>query len=155
MKFQELSDKQWKFVNSTSSATLRIKLPRNLIDSKSSGNDTNFTVLADTPIMHDMKNTNFNETQTSSNARTLLIRLPFYGYSTDGNWDVEIIGTKIVTAQIDVQSPLKQFNSGIAANNVTCKQDLELLFKAEDGSPACVKPSSIQKLVDWGWAKRV
>jgi len=139
-------------VNSTSPATLRIMLPRNLIDSKSSGNDTIFTVLADTPIMHDMKNANFNETQTSSNARTLLIQLPFYGYSTDGNWDVEIIGTKIVPASpIGVPPPLKQFNSGITANNVICNEGFKLIFKAEDGSPACVKPTTAQKLIEYHW----
>lgn len=35
-------------------------------------------------------------------------------------------------------SPLKQFNLGIKAKDVTCKEGLYLIIKAEDGSPACV-----------------
>ncbi|MGI0073685.1 MAG: hypothetical protein ACREA3_07735 [Nitrosotalea sp.] len=138
-------------VNSTSSATLRIKLPRNLIDSKSNGRDANFTVLADTPIMHDMKNANFNQVQTNSNSRTLLIQLPFYGYSTDGNWDVKIIGTNIAYTQTYVQPPLKQVKSGIQSKDVQCLQGLQLIIKTEDGSPACVIPQTAQKLVERGW----
>jgi hypothetical protein len=48
-------------------------------------------------------------------------------------------------------SPLKQFKSGIAAQDVKCKQDLQLIIKAENGSPACVKPTSIKKLVSLQW----
>ncbi|MGI0088668.1 MAG: hypothetical protein ACREBI_12030 [Nitrosotalea sp.] len=47
--------------------------------------------------------------------------------------------------------PLKQFKSGIVANNVSCRQELELVIKAEDGSPACVKPGTAIKLVARGW----
>src|SRR5579885_2851618 len=52
-----------------------------------------------------------------------------------------------------VASPLEQLRSGIAASNIQCRQDLELIFKATDNSPACVKPSTVTKLVVWGWAK--
>ena len=48
---------------------------------------------------------------------------------------------------------LKQFESGIPAKDVVCNQSLELIFKAEDGSPACVKPDTATKLVEQGWAK--
>ena len=50
-------------------------------------------------------------------------------------------------------SPLTQFKSGIAANNVKCQQGLQLVIKAENGNPACVKPNTVTKLVEWGWAK--
>jgi hypothetical protein len=52
------------------------------------------------------------------------------------------------------QSPLKQFKSGIVANDVKCQQDLQLVIKSEDGSPVCVKSQTVQKLVErgWGWA---
>jgi hypothetical protein len=49
-----------------------------------------------------------------------------------------------------VMSPLKQFNSGIAANDVKCGQGFQLIIRSEGGFPACVKYSSVQKLVDWG-----
>jgi hypothetical protein len=49
-----------------------------------------------------------------------------------------------------VDSPLKQFKSGVTANNVTCNQGLELIFKAEDGSPSCVSPQTGTKLIQMG-----
>ena len=51
------------------------------------------------------------------------------------------------------QLPLQQVESGIPASDIQCKQDLELIFKAENGSPACVKPDTAQKLIERGWAK--
>ncbi|MDE1725548.1 MAG: hypothetical protein KGH76_06600 [Thaumarchaeota archaeon] len=52
-------------------------------------------------------------------------------------------------------SPLKQFKSGIKAEDVKCRQDLQLVIKSRDGSPACVKPDTVQKLIERGWAKLV
>lgn len=52
-----------------------------------------------------------------------------------------------------IPSPLQQLRSGIAPNNIQCRQDLELIFKASDDSPACVKSSTATKLVMWGWAR--
>lgn len=53
-----------------------------------------------------------------------------------------------------ILSPLKQFKSGISANDVKCEQGLQLVIKAKDGSPTCVRPQTAQKLVErgWGWA---
>lgn len=48
--------------------------------------------------------------------------------------------------------PLKQFNSGIKAQDVKCKEDFMLVTKASNGSPACVKPISVKKLVSLKWA---
>src|SRR5438094_4269329 len=52
-----------------------------------------------------------------------------------------------------VDSPLKQFKSGTSAKDVKCNQDLVLVIKKSDNSPACVKPDTAQKLVErgWGW----
>jgi hypothetical protein len=52
-----------------------------------------------------------------------------------------------------ISSPLKQFKSGIAAQDVTCKEGLQLVIKAKDSSPACVQSSTAAKLVTLGWAK--
>gem|GEM_PF-3364740 len=49
------------------------------------------------------------------------------------------------------EPPLKQFKSGIAANDIECKQGLQLVIKAEDGSPACVKPDTANVLIKRGW----
>ncbi|MDE1766842.1 MAG: hypothetical protein KGI27_11315 [Thaumarchaeota archaeon] len=53
----------------------------------------------------------------------------------------------------NMQSPLTQFKSGIPASKVVCKQGFQLIIKAEDDSPACVKPDTAQILVEKGWAK--
>lgn len=53
---------------------------------------------------------------------------------------------------IDSLSPLKQFKSGIATKDISCNNELQLVIKAEDKYPACVKPSSIKKLVSLHWA---
>lgn len=51
-------------------------------------------------------------------------------------------------------SPLKQLSLGIDPHNVTCKEGLELIFKNSNFHPACVKPSSIEKLIERGWASK-
>ena len=51
-----------------------------------------------------------------------------------------------------ILSPLKQMQSGVSTKDVLCKEGLELIFKASDGSAACVMPSSVSKLIERGWA---
>ena len=50
-----------------------------------------------------------------------------------------------------VGSPLKQFKSGINVMNIQCKENLQLVFKWENGSPACVKPKTSEILNKRGW----
>jgi len=52
----------------------------------------------------------------------------------------------------EILSPLKQFKSGISIQDIKCKESFQLVIKARDGSPACVKPTSVQRLFDRGWA---
>ncbi len=49
-------------------------------------------------------------------------------------------------------SPRQQVKNGIDPAYVTCRESLELIFKAIDNSPACVKPESAEKLIERGWA---
>ena len=49
-------------------------------------------------------------------------------------------------------SPLKQFKSGVTAKSVQCQSGFSLVLKAEDSSPACVHSSSVQILIQRGWA---
>lgn len=51
-------------------------------------------------------------------------------------------------------SPLKQMAMGIDARDVKCKAGFEIVFKATNGMPACVKVSSVQRLVEIGWASQ-
>lgn len=50
-----------------------------------------------------------------------------------------------------IADPLNQYKSGMTAKNVTCTEGLQLVIKAEDGSPACVKPRSVNILIERGW----
>ncbi len=52
-----------------------------------------------------------------------------------------------------IPSPFAQVKSGIAVNDVKCKEGLQLVIKAEDGSPACVTSGTATKLLDRGWTK--
>ena len=47
--------------------------------------------------------------------------------------------------------PLKQLQSGILPQNVSCKEGLELRFKINSLDPICVKSTSITKLVERGF----
>lgn len=64
------------------------------------------------------------------------------------------VGDTSYSVAMMTQSPLKQFKSGVVADNIMCKQGLKLIFKEYDGSPACVKPTSVTRLLQQGWALR-
>ncbi|MDE1766798.1 MAG: hypothetical protein KGI27_11085 [Thaumarchaeota archaeon] len=49
--------------------------------------------------------------------------------------------------------PLQQFKSGIKAEDVKCSDGFTLVIKAEDGSPACVRPDTAHILAERGWTK--
>ncbi len=51
-----------------------------------------------------------------------------------------------------ILSPLKQFKSGISAQQVECNAGFELIIKATNNSPACVLHSSAPVLINRGWA---
>lgn len=51
--------------------------------------------------------------------------------------------------------PLQQLRNGVKATSVTCTEGQELVMKQSNGQPACVKPSSVAKLIERGWAIHV
>lgn len=51
-------------------------------------------------------------------------------------------------------SPKVQIKSGIKPESISCKENLELIFKSTTGVPACVKPETATKLIQRGWATR-
>lgn len=53
---------------------------------------------------------------------------------------------------IHIKLPLQQYRSGLFAKDTSCNPYLTLIFKAEDGTPACVNSDSVEKLVQRGWA---
>ena len=71
---------------------------------------------------------------------------------------VPIMGTENMLdpkdeSQINPKSPRSQVRSGITSTDVDCKKGFELLLKTSDGSPACVKESTAEKLIERGWGK--
>ncbi|KEQ56309.1 hypothetical protein SCCGRSA3_01887 [Marine Group I thaumarchaeote SCGC RSA3] len=50
-------------------------------------------------------------------------------------------------------APLKQVASGILPDDILCKENLQLIFKITDNSPACVSADTAEKLIQRGWAK--
>lgn len=71
--------------------------------------------------------------------------------------ELQINSEKEFTSKIPVEkkeiSPRKQVLSGINPQDVICSGGLELIFKSTDNSPACVKPSTAEKLIQRGWAR--
>ena len=50
-----------------------------------------------------------------------------------------------------VLPPLKQFKSGVAANDIVCRDNLQLVMKKSNGHPLCVKGTSTKKLTEIGF----
>ena len=64
----------------------------------------------------------------------------------------EIVSTSFF--EIITNPPPKiQDERGVNPNDVKCNQNLKLIFKSSYNSPSCVKPESIPKLIERGWAK--
>jgi len=67
----------------------------------------------------------------------------------------EVFGTEVDTSEennVSILSPLKQIKNGVEPENIQCKESLQLIFKSSR-SPACVKETSVQKLVSLGWTQ--
>lgn len=50
-----------------------------------------------------------------------------------------------------ILTPLKQFQSGIKAEDVICKEKFERLIKGENGYPTCMTPEHVTRLIQNGW----
>jgi hypothetical protein len=56
--------------------------------------------------------------------------------------------------EYDDLAPLKQVDAGIEPEDVTCSSGMELVIKNSNGSPACVKPETAERLIQLGWGTR-
>ncbi len=98
--------------------------------------------------------TDTSSNSTSPEGQTMVVEDEL---ETELETEDEMTGTEdeVLEAEImeeTVLSPLKQIKEGVVPENVVCKEGLELVFKL-NGQPACVKTTSIQKLIAWGWAQ--
>jgi len=70
---------------------------------------------------------------------------------------IKVMVTSMVIEQVmamggfTLMSPLAQMEHGTDANAVVCKEGLQLMLKSSDGSSACVKSTSVDRLTERGW----
>lgn len=53
---------------------------------------------------------------------------------------------------MQIESPLKQFRSGVAANDVICRPDMQLLIQNQEHLPICAKLGSVSNLLHRNWS---
>lgn len=82
----------------------------------------------------------------------LLVGLPFRGEKVPKHC-IEETMTQNTSKNLVTLTPLEQFKAGVDVEDIFCKWGFQLIIKASNGHPACVKPESTSKLVAWGWAK--
>ena len=73
-----------------------------------------------------------------------------YAMYTNSKLSVVTFNHKVLPVS---SSPLKQISSGVDPISVICKDGFKLIFKAVDNFPACVKPTTAEKLIQRGWAR--
>jgi len=152
--FVDIPARAFMFViNATKDGQLSVDLPRKIIDSTRDGKDRPYFVsLGDPTCCH--KRIKVDEIRNNSETRIVTINF------TKGLKQVQLSGTFFVENNrrwIPMNpyngewSPLKQWQLGVDSQDVICKNDLQLIIKARDDLPACVKNETIRKLVVRGW----
>jgi hypothetical protein len=140
--------------NATGDGKLTVELPRQVIDSTRDGKDKPYLVFVGTWKIgtHRVKAT---EIQNNNEMRTLEI-----GF-TKGDNHIGIVGTYFIennststmSNHFGTWSPRQQYEKGFDSQDVVCKSGLQLLIKAEDDTPACVKYTAVDTLIERGWAR--
>ncbi|HSB57018.1 MAG TPA: hypothetical protein VLD38_04315 [Nitrosopumilaceae archaeon] len=139
-------------INATGDGHLTVYLPREFIDSKRNGMDKPYLVYVG-DLNSGLKRTTADEIGNDSQMRVLTINF------TRGENEIGIIGTYFIenkSQDVPINlfgnfSPRMQFEKGIDSEDVICKENLQLIIKSSNGHPACVKSSSISKLIARGW----
>lgn len=73
-----------------------------------------------------------------------------------GKWNINATSGSIfedMQFAVDPMSPMEQFRSGVLPKDIVCSQQLELVIKSSDNSPACVRYTTASFLIERGWAK--
>ena len=71
-----------------------------------------------------------------------------------GHEEFEITFHPEKVEDLSILAPLKQIHFNISPSDVECKSEKILIIKSSNGSPACVNPSSADKLESLGWGIR-
>lgn len=93
--------------------------------------------------------------QTFDSFTIKLVEVQPYPYSNKEITLSDYVVTLVVSDTHTVVSPLKQYLGGIPIDKIVCSAELQLVMKKTDGKPACVKPDSVAKLIERGWAVHV
>ena len=70
----------------------------------------------------------------------------------DDEMDAEKKGSNASAMGLSKMSPRAQMNQGVDSAEVKCREGFELVMKNSNGSAACVKSQSVEKLIQRGWA---
>jgi flagellum-specific peptidoglycan hydrolase FlgJ len=62
---------------------------------------------------------------------------------------------KVTKNETVTSPPLQQLRNGVSVHEIKCANDMQLILKKEDGSPACVKPGDVTTLIERGWASMI
>ena len=136
-------------INTTQNGSLTIDVPRKAINpTVTCEKDDDFFIIIDG------KEVNYTEIKSTDKFRRLS-----FSFTSDSH-EAEIIGINVGFQpsncaylyeydRINI-SPLLQTKLGISSQNVICEIYLELIQKY-DGTPACVKEKTKQKLIERGW----
>ncbi|HSD05147.1 MAG TPA: dienelactone hydrolase family protein [Nitrosopumilaceae archaeon] len=65
------------------------------------------------------------------------------------------IQTSTAISENKTLSPRDQAKAGIPIDKILCSEGLQPVMKKNNGNPACVKPTSVVKLIEIGWAIHV
>lgn len=140
-------------INTTSNGQLTVELPRAIIDSKNGSDDVPYFV-----SVYDIKSLGGPMKISPEEINNDDIRILKINFTKDIT-EIEIVGTFFVEKyhyaapnSMSSLSPLKQYESGLAAKDVKCNSGSWLVTKAKDGSPACVKLDVAYMLIKRGWA---
>lgn len=111
-------------------------------------------------VLDNKNNLLSNSTTTPKDDGTFLVRIPTNdtNWKTGGPYKISVqygtcchVGDSEFTFYADQLPPLKQAQLGTAFWNITCDSSHVKIMKREDGSVACVNPSSLQNLVSRNW----
>ena len=139
-------------INATEDGQLSVELPRKIIDATRDGKDKPYFVGLGDPNTG-LKRIKADEILTNNETRVLSINF------TKGIREVEISGSYFVENNYPRStinpygewSPLAQWQHGIYSEDVKCKENLQLIIKKSDETPACVRYETAVKLVSRGW----
>ena len=68
-------------------------------------------------------------------------------------WNGGMGGEFVIVPDPDRWTPLKQIKTGVPINEIQCKDNLELILKTSNNSPACVTSETKIKLIERGWGE--